>query len=100
MDKIKKKEIDLNDTALGWLVNVQKQEHEAAFRLSSCDKQKKLKQLSDIHNAAEDLNGKVEDRCNKNRTTTLPDIRNVDGTWRSNVEGNRDITVVANKAAI
>ncbi len=94
MDKVKKKEIDLDDTALGWLVDVQKWEHEAVTS------NKILKQLSNIHDAAEDLNRKFEDTCNKNGTTTLPYIRNVDKTWRSDVEGNRDVTVIANKAAI
>ncbi len=53
-----------------------------------------------IHDAAEDLVGKTEDTVNKNITATLPDIRNVDGTWGSDEEGNRDVTVVANEAAI
>ncbi len=38
-----KKEIDLDDTALGQLVNVQNQEHKAAFLLSSRDKQRNTK---------------------------------------------------------
>ncbi len=59
-----------------------------------------LKRLSDIHDVAEDLVGKAEDTGNKNRTATLTDIRNVDGTWGSDEEGNRDVTVVANEATI
>ncbi len=35
LDKLKKKEIKFGNTALGRLVNVQKQEHEAAFCSSS-----------------------------------------------------------------
>ncbi len=98
---MKKKEIDLDDSVLGHLVNVWKREHKAAFCLSSHDEQKKTpKQLSNIHNAAEDLNGKFKDTYNKNGTTTLPDIRSIDGTWRSDVEGNRDVAVVANEAVI
>ncbi len=99
---MKKKDIKFVDTALGWLVNVWKWEYEAIFCLSSHDKQKILKWLSNVHDAAEDLVGKVEDAGNKNGTTTLQDIRNVDGKWGSNVQGNGDgdITVVENKDVI
>ncbi len=100
LDKLKKKEIKFNDTALGRLVNVLKREHQAAFCSSSHDEQKILKQLSNIHDAAKDLVGKAKDTGNKNRTATLPDIRSVDGTWGSDEEGNRDVTVVANEATI
>ncbi len=50
------------------------------------------------HDTAEDLVGIVEDTGKKNGTTTLLDIRNVDEAWGSDVEGNRDGTVVANEA--
>ncbi len=40
LDKMKKKEIDLDDTSLGLLVNVQKWEQKAAFCSSSREEQK------------------------------------------------------------
>ncbi len=51
LDELKKKEINLADTALGWLVDVQKQEHTAAFWLSSCDEHKILKNFHRLHDA-------------------------------------------------
>ncbi len=48
---------------------------------------KKLKQSSNIHNAAEDLNGKYEDTFNKNGTTTLPDIRSLMGHGEAMLRG-------------
>ncbi len=43
LDTMKKKEIDLNDAALERLINVQNQEHKAAFLLSSRDEQRNTK---------------------------------------------------------
>lgn len=51
--------------------------------------------MSNIYSGAEDLNRKVEDTGNKKGTSTLPDITNVNGKWESNVEGDRDVTVIA-----
>ena len=83
----------------GWFMseNSSKRQHFAHPYVTS---KKILKQLSKIHDTAEDLYGKFEDTCNKNGTTTLPDIRHVYGTWESDVEGERDVTIVANEAAI
>lgn len=36
----------------------------------------------------------------KNENATIPEINSVNGTGRSDEEGNKDITVVANQAVI
>ncbi len=46
-----------------------------------------LKQLSDIHNAAEDLKRKFEDTCNKNGTTILLDIKSFMGNGDTVLRG-------------
>ncbi len=59
-----------------------------------------LKLLHNLHDAVEDLDAKIEDTGDKNGYTLLPDINNIDVIGRSDEEGDIDITVMANQAAV
>ncbi len=60
--KMKKKDIELEDTVRGWLVSVQKYEYKTEWWLSSFEENEKLlKLLKDLCDAAEVLEGKIEE---------------------------------------
>ncbi len=59
-----------------------------------------LWQLCNVHDSAEDSDGKVEKAGNKSGNTTLPDINNLKGTCVSYGEENRDkVTIIRNQTA-
>jgi len=99
--EMKKKDIKLDDTALGRLINVRKREQEAAFWSSSCkEREFFLKGLKIIHDVAEDLEGKTkETRRDKKITIAAINVMTNKTKWSGDKE-DREVSFVANEAAI
>ncbi len=99
--EMKKKDIKLEDTALGRLRDVRKREQEAAFQSSSREEREKiLKWLKNLHDAAGESEGKMEEKGKKRQHTVAMNNAMMSGAEESDTKGDQDVTFVANQAAI